>query len=253
MKTKLKDYIDLIFADAPKCSKTTDLKEEMYQNLCDRYDDLIAEGKSEGVAYNISVAGIGDVSSIIESLREEYGDGKSDDEGGSNENYTPHYTAEEKEQIEKYRMKAGIMNAIAIALYILCWVPLVILSEISALGNIGNTIGIAIMMVMIAVATGLMCMKSAIKPSFMKNKDFDEDGNEREKRGRNGKTYKAKKRKNPLLSAIHSCIWALTMVVYFVVSFATGFWHITWIIFLISAAVDNVVEAIFELAGKKYL
>ena len=252
MKNKLKDYIDLIFADAPKCSKTTDLKEEMYQNLCDRYDDLIAEGKSEGVAYNISIAGIGDVSAIIEGLRDEYG-GKTDNDGNAEEQNTPRYTAEEREQIQKYRMRSGIMNSIAIALYILCWVPLVILSEIGVLGNVGNTIGIAVMMVMIAVATMLMCMKSAIRPSFMKNKDFDEDENERDHKHEKGKTYKEKKRKNPLLSAIHSCVWALTMVVYFVVSFSTGFWHITWIIFLISTAVDNVIEAIFELCGKKYL
>ena len=62
MKNKIKDYIDLIFADAPDCARTREMKEEMYANVCDRYDDLIREGKSEAAAYNASIAGIGDIS-----------------------------------------------------------------------------------------------------------------------------------------------------------------------------------------------
>ena len=48
MKNRIKDYIDLIFADAPGCARTREMKEEMYANVCDRYDDLIREGEKRG-------------------------------------------------------------------------------------------------------------------------------------------------------------------------------------------------------------
>ena len=246
MKTKLRDYIDSIFADAPLCAKTIDLKDEMYRNVCDRYDDLIAEGKSESAAYNICIAGIGDVSEIIDGLRSERGDDISREDEKVHV-FEREYSPQEQEKIERYRMRSEIMNAIAIALYILCWVPLVLLSEIGALGSVGDTLGVVIMVVMIAAATVLMCMKSAIKPSFMKRSDDDDEKADKKK------NKQEKKRRNPLLSAIHSCIWVITMVSYFVISFSTGYWHITWLIFLISAAADNIVDAIFELVGKKHL
>ena len=66
MKNRIKDYIDLIFADAPDCARTREMKEEMYANVCDRYDDLIREGKSEAAAYYASIAGIGDISELID-------------------------------------------------------------------------------------------------------------------------------------------------------------------------------------------
>ena len=50
MKTKIREYIELIFADAPDCAQTREIKEEMYANVCDRYEDLIKDGKSESAA-----------------------------------------------------------------------------------------------------------------------------------------------------------------------------------------------------------
>ena len=52
MKTKLKAYMDTVFADAerraPYNQQVRDLKEEMLQNLYDRYDDLLATGNTVG-------------------------------------------------------------------------------------------------------------------------------------------------------------------------------------------------------------
>lgn len=34
----------------------------------------------------------------------------------------------------------------------------------------------------------------------------------------------------------------------FIVSFATFAWHVTWIIFLVGAAVDQIIRAVFALS-----
>jgi len=250
MKDKLKEYINEIFADAPAGKRTNDLKEELYSNVCDRYDDLILDGKSEAAAYNICIAGVGDVSHLIDEIRRE----SSAFENGEDieiENAPKCYTTEEVKAIEKYRARSGVMGAIGVALYILCWVPLVLMSSLSELSGVGNVeiaaiLGLVIMMLMIAVATALMILKSAIKPMCLRGrKDIEELDEEIEKQN--------KKTINPALKVIKGCLWPITFALYFIISFSSGAWYITWIIFLIATAVENIIDAIFEIVGKKYL
>ena len=254
MKNRIKEYIDLIFADAPDCTKTREAKEEMYANVCDRYDDLISEGKSESAAYNISISGIGDISDLIEEIRREQGDEYEFDDGmHTKASVKLMFTAEEKEEIERYRIRRGIMNSVAIALYILCWVPIVLLSSLGEYlgGNVEvlSVIGVVGMMVMIAAATALMVMKSSIKPLCLKGvKTSEICGDEKD-----GKEKKEKRRKNPALHAISSALWAITLVAFLILGFTLGAWHPAWMLFVIAAAIENVTEAIFELTGKKYL
>ncbi|MGN0977511.1 MAG: hypothetical protein ACI4PH_05595, partial [Faecousia sp.] len=46
---------------------------------------------------------------------------------------------------------------------------------------------------------------------------------------------------------IGGVIWALGVALYFIVSFATNAWYVTWVIFLITGAVQGLVNAIFDL------
>ena len=52
---------------------------------------------------------------------------------------------------------------------------------------------------------------------------------------------------SPVYKAISGALWVLTFVVYFLASFETGAWHMTWLLFLISTAIDNIIKAIFDL------
>ena len=53
--------------------------------------------------------------------------------------------------------------------------------------------------------------------------------------------------KKRVRKSINSALWAIITVLYFLISFSTGAWYITWIIFLIGVAVENIIKAIFEL------
>ena len=267
MEKKIREYIELIFADAPDCAQTREMKEEMFANVCDRYDDLIKEGKSESAAYNISISGIGDISELIDSIKAEQGakfDSDFDNpytDPAFKRSAKVTFTAEEKAEIEKYRVRRGIMNSVAVSLYILCWVPLVLLASLADVwgwnSDAAGTLGLGIMMLMVAAATVLMIMKSSIKPMCLKgvkasvysDDDDDDDDDEDNKKSKKKNT----KRRNPALQAISSLLWTLTVVVYLLLGFLLGAWHPGWIVFIITVAVDNIVEAIFELAGKKYI
>lgn len=65
MREKLKTYIDYLFAGAPQTAATEETKAEILQNTLDKYDDLIAEGKTPEAAYSLAVSGIGDLRDFL--------------------------------------------------------------------------------------------------------------------------------------------------------------------------------------------
>lgn len=68
MRNDIKELVNNIFKSAPDTQKAAELKEEIYQNLCDRYDDLTRGGKSDREAMQEISAVIGDFTPLIESL-----------------------------------------------------------------------------------------------------------------------------------------------------------------------------------------
>ena len=62
MRDQLIQYVSLLFAGAENCEDT---KQEILQNTLDRYDDLIAEGKTPEAAYRLAITGIGDINEIL--------------------------------------------------------------------------------------------------------------------------------------------------------------------------------------------
>ena len=207
MNEKLRNYIDGLFENAPKTVRAVELKEEMYQNLTDKYNDLIAEGKSEESAYNIAIASIGDVEILISGL-----------------------SGEKQMESEASRKRSAILTAVAIALYILCPVPVILIQ---------NERGLMFLFLFVAVATGLLIYNGVTRERYIKADDtMVEEFKEWKQNG---------KQKNKAAEAIVGSFWLIAVCVYIVVSFMTGAWHITWIIFLIAAAVASLIRGIFML------
>ena len=215
MNNKLRAYMDELFSDAPVNRKTVELKEEMLRNLTDKYNDLITEGKTEEAAYNIAVASVGDISSLLEELNRDKNTLSSYDN-------TPE------------KRKHALLTAISVSLYILAIIPIFILQDER---------GLIAMFAIAAVATAIIIYSSMTKPRYEKlDETLVEDF----------KAWKAQSTEsNELYKAINSLLWTATTVIYIVVSFKTGAWHITWLIFLIASAVGAVIKAVFDLLKKK--
>lgn len=213
MQDKLRAFIDTLFEDAPAGKKAVELKEEMLQNLNDKYNDLLSEGKSEEAAYNLAVASVGDVGELLRYLRREEGASSS-----------------EQENLMRYRRRSAIVVPIAVILYILSIIP-VMLSDRRA--------GVVSMFAMIAVATGLLIWNSMSKPVYVRQGDTVVE-EFKEWKMQNGHRRQA-------FRSISGAIWSAALAVYFILSFTTMAWHITWVIFLITAAVNSIIKAIFDL------
>ncbi|MEN6596103.1 MAG: permease prefix domain 1-containing protein [Clostridiaceae bacterium] len=208
MNEKLRNYIDSLFEHAPKTVRAVELKEEMLQNLTDKYNDLIAQGKGEEAAFNIAVASIGDVDSLIAGL------------SGNTQ------SAEDVQS----RKRSALTTAIAVALYITSPVPVLILD---------NTVGIVLLFVFVALATGLLIYNGVTREKYVKADDtMVEEFKEWKQNNRH---------KDQAANAVTGSLWLIAVCVYMLVSFATGAWHITWIIFLITAAISSIIKGIFLL------
>ena len=222
MEDKLRNYVDGLFARTVSTQKAIELKEEMIQNLTDKYNDLLAEGKAPEAAYNIAVAGIGDVSGLLSELEEE-------------DMYEP-----DMAEYEAARHKSAMLTAIAVMMYILSVLPAIILDAFGS--RFGLSIGVPVMFVIAAAATGLLVYNNMTKPKFRRGAaSMVQEFREWQVGVSDRKT---------LRRAISGAFWSLLVALYFIVSFATSAWRVTWILFLLGVAVEAIINIIFALKNK---
>ena len=65
MNERLKKYFDSLFEGVPDTKEMSELKEEIFRNTLDRYNDLISQGKSENASFTQAIARIGDIDELI--------------------------------------------------------------------------------------------------------------------------------------------------------------------------------------------
>lgn len=207
MREQLIQYVQLLFAGAADCDDT---RQEILQNTLDRYDDLIAAGKTPEAAYRLAIMGIGDINEIL---------GRAP---GAAPLPVPAVKQDEQDTPAK-----KLLRAIAVGLYILCPIPLFVLS---GMRNMGIP-GLCGTLTLVAVATVLIILGAKKETE---NADVEP-----------GTPQSA------LAKSINGLIWAIGLAIYFIVSFLTGAWYITWVIFPITAAVQGLVKAILDLKEDK--
>lgn len=186
-----------------------DIKQEILQNTLDRYDDLIAEGKVPEAAYRLAITGIGDVNEILGVTRQ------------SSPSY--HAAPVQAEKADNDTPMKKLLRAVAIGLYIISFIPMFILSEMGM-----STIGLCGTLCIVAVATVLIILGAKKAPQAeMEEKELTA--------------------RQELDKSIGHLIWIIGLALYFVISFLTNAWFITWLIFPITGAIKGLVKAILDL------
>jgi hypothetical protein len=220
METNLRAHMDELFRDVPISKQSVEIKEEILQNITDKYHDLLAEGKSEEAAYNIAVASIGDLTNLLESLK----------------GAEPEQDTSLIREYNNWKKKSALRIAIAVMLYILCVIPPIITDMI---GESYENIGAIGLFVIAAIATAILVFNALSKPVCPSTdgsiaKEFK-------------KWQEQKDNDKQALKAIKSAMWSILLILYFVISFATGAWAVTWVIFLIGGAGESIIRAVFTL------
>lgn len=184
-----------------------DIKQEILQNTLDRYDDLVAQGKQPEAAYRLAISGIGDINEIL----------------GTPVSPIQPQTVKEAIHEEADSIHKRILRAVAVALYILSPTPLFVLSEMGM-----DTIGLCGTLAFVAVATVLIILG--------KRQAIQDETNE-----------PVTSPRQELKKGVGSLIGAMGLALYLIISFTTGAWHITWLIFPILACIKGLANAIIDL------
>lgn len=218
MINRIKEYIDNAFALTPQTKKVVDLKDELFANMCEKYNDQIKSGKTAQEAYDYVMMGMGDISELVESVKEPY----------------PLSPASPKENRNR-----ALSVSLAIMLYILSPMMVILFSEFFG----QNAMGIIVMFMLIAAATGLLVYSFMIRPKYQKSNDtvVEEFKEWRVNSARARYAYKAFK----------GAFWSIVVAIYLLFSFAFGIWSYSWIIFIIAAAIENIVKGFIHLREDK--
>lgn len=222
MKEKIRQHFNKIFADAPKTRKALDLKQEMMQNAMDKYDDMVAEGYSEEDAYHNVIDSIGDVTELFSEVE------------AKNLLTLP----------EKDRKKKAMMTAVAVGLYIFAGVVFFFFGMISEItGNYRYdlaSLGFVLALLICIAPTVMLVYAANMYPDYTKKEKEDMVDQYKEAK------YSSNKEK-AVRKTINSIIWTMALILYFIISFATYDWHLTWLIFPIAVCVQAIVKLIIEL------
>ncbi len=125
---------------------------------------------------------------------------------------------------EEVRRKSAEVVSTSVFMYILSVVFIMVAITVLRIDPI---ISSAIFLVIIGWAT------ARIIKHYMSVPKFEETHQERKER--------------QVVKEINSIMWMICTCMYFFISFTTMAWHISWIIFIIGAAVESIVKLVFLL------
>lgn len=227
MNERIKRHIDELFADAPKTRKAMELKEEIMQNSAEKYQDLLSEGYSEDDAYKNVIGSIGDVTELFEDL-------------------------EEKNLLnlsEADRRKKAIITSVAVGLYIFAGVVFLACAALEDMYWGSQYMDYSILGLVLAAAiciapTCMLVYAANMYPAYKKK--------DRENLVEDYKEAKySSNREKAVRSSISTIIWTTVVILYFIFSFTTGAWHISWVIFLMGGCVKAICSLIYSLRQKE--
>ncbi len=137
---------------------------------------------------------------------------------------------EEKENLtrDEIRIKSAEIVSTSVFLYIL---DIVILVLSIAWLDLDPILVVSIFLILIAIATTRIIKHYMSIPKIQETKEEEEE--------------------TELQKQINSIVYIISTIIYFLVSFGTYAWHISWIIFVIAALVCQVIKLFFMLNEKE--
>lgn len=284
MNKDIAQYVENLFRNAPKTRKAAELKEEMTINMNEKFNDLFAQGYSENEAYNQVISGIGDAQELIDGLQPD----------------PLNYANKQAEQ-----KKTALVVSVCVGLYILSLLSIAFFDEYIA----SDLLAMSSFFIIAGISTCILIYHFMSRPKYIKTEETvveemleNESYTTRNKAitgavttilwtlavaafiiisftfsnwhiswiifiiaallqqiivliinmsGKNSPAAKLSGQRKAIKGSVSGLIWTLTLVLYFIVSFSLGIWHISWVIFLIAAAVDSLISLIFQLSNNK--
>lgn len=212
MEQRLRQYVDALFTDMPNTARAAEVRDEIYANVLDRYHDLVSSGLTPQEAFEEAKRSIGNTDDIRRYLEES----------------SPDY-----DQRERYRQRRAALTGVGVGCVLLGVGFLILLT---ALGE--GVVGVFLLFVFLAVGVGLIIYgQTAYAP---RREEWLPREEATEYQQWKAEKLAGERRTGPY----RSLLWLIVTILYFLISFTTGAWGISWIIFLIGAAVEKLIEVV---------
>ncbi len=285
MEDRIRSLVAELFRDAPRSGKTLELRDEMEQNLLDRYNDLISEGHSPDDAFEEVRSSVGDMGELFEEIerssvyeRRAYGEPEREQTPPASETSGQKVTrpaaseASERDSTQPPVSEPSERESAQ---------P--VAPEASGQGNSQPTEEPNIQKTLQITEepnvpeTPQSPAESDVPEEAQSAEDTPStDAAEPPRHGEPGAaTYGAPtnsqppyygaygaptaspspdarpgdggteistKRRRKIAGSLNGAMWCLITALYFIVSFATGAWHVTWIMFLLGAGLSCVIS-----------
>ena len=218
MNSKIQNYVDVLFNDIPKSKKSMELKQEILSNMQEHFNAHIEEGLSENQSYTQAISDMGDIDELLKSIMP---------------------SKDIKEKLEQFKLVRARNISISVVMYIISVVFLIGFSSIPAIFGFGrvevmSVIGLLLMLVVVALATGLIIYTNISTPEDLKPYLFKEDS-----------TFN-KTNNSSHIKEIRSLFWTIVLIFYLLFSFLTSKWYISWIIWPIGAALNQAITLFYN-------
>lgn len=232
---RIRKYMDQLFENAPVNRRTLEFKEELIANALEKYNDLLLQGYGEDEAFQLVVGSIGDVQQLFADM-------------GANDDYSREYYLQWAREAQE---KKAALAAVSAGFFLLAGAVLVIscllywynVKAIYINGQNLNLLGIGIAMLICIVPVSLMVYAHKIQPpaelaDFAAGRNIAAAAETKRQR---------RKRFKQIKGSLEGLMWLLIVIFYFIISFASHAWYITWIIFLGGAAVECLLNALTKI------
>lgn len=223
--------MDKLFESAPINRRTLELKEELITNALEKYNDLTLRGYGEDEAFHLVIGSIGDVQQLFAEM-------------GTNDDYSQAYYLQWARDAQE---KKAALTAVSVGLFLLAGAVLVIsyllywynVKFIYINGQNLNLLGIGIALLICIVPVSLLVYAHKIQPpEELATYAASQVSSNSESRKQRRKRFKQIK------GSLEGLMWTLIVIFYFIISFSTRAWYITWLIFLVGAAVECLLDAL---------
>lgn len=134
-----------------------------------------------------------------------------------------------EENNNKVDVTKAILICVSIFLYFLAIIGTILAEEVF---HLNDGLVAATFLILSAIATVILVFTLLTRKSKKEDKKDDEI-----------------KKANPVTKSIISIFSLITTCIYLLVSFLTGAWHITWIIWIVYAIGVEIIKLIFRLKG----
>lgn len=238
MKKSLDNYLDTLFAEMPDNEYAKKIKIEVRDNMMSGYDDCINSGMSPAAAYAEAIKAMGDADELIEAVKNNSLAVVPATElvfGGTDYESVP--------LVGKFgRIFDGFFrnidpkneNAIQSGIISVMWIVITIMyflgSFITGWWHVSWLIFLAgsIFTIFIDLIFGM---------NKLRRKPFSD------------------KIRKKMIDKIHGAasgiFWLAVTIVYILGSFITGWWHVSWLIFLVASVVQIIMSTFFSMIKKQ--